>query len=185
MSKDMSISDLLPLVAVALNDKAAADAAKELATALEERDVSRRVEVLRAINNGEDEDEDGETIVYGCCLFEDGQYGNNTNLWDVTLKQSSNNVCRLADLRDCHICVGGGFPVASLDDNLANSAIFEGWIDGDESDEGEESGDTCKVSFCFSPHTIWLTLLIHGWPREEWEAVIQANDIDPSDVLPF
>jgi len=114
--------------------------------------------VLRAINNGEDEDEDGETIVYGCCLFEDGQYGNNTNLWDVTLKQSSNNVCRLADLRDCHICVGGGFPVASLDDNLANSAIFEGWIDGDESDEGEESGDTCKVSFCFSPHTIWLTL---------------------------
>ena len=54
MSKDMSISDLLPLVAVALNDKAAADAAKELATALKERDTAYRVEVLRARNNGDD-----------------------------------------------------------------------------------------------------------------------------------
>jgi hypothetical protein len=187
MSKDMSISDLLPLVAVALNDKAAADAAKELATALEERDLSRRVEVLRALND--DDGEDGEIIVYGYGLFEEGQYGNNTNLWDVTLKPSSNNVCRLADLRKCQICVGGGFPVASLDDTFANNPLFEGWISGEEEEEEEEeetsTGDTCEVSFCFCPCSTWLVLSIHGWPREEWEAVIQANDIDPDDVLPF
>ena len=53
-----SISDLLPLVAAALNDQAAADASRELATAREERDRSRRVEVLRSINNGEGEDEE-------------------------------------------------------------------------------------------------------------------------------
>jgi len=52
MSDDnMSISDLLPLVAAALNDQAAADAAKELAVAREERDTSHKVELLRAIND--------------------------------------------------------------------------------------------------------------------------------------
>ena len=101
MSEDnMSISDLLPLVAAALNDQAAADAAKELATAREERDMSQRVEVIRAINDGDDEDEDGETIVYASAMFEDGQYASNPNLWEVTLQQNNNNICRLADLRD-------------------------------------------------------------------------------------
>ena len=110
MAENMSISDLLPLVAVALNDQAAADAARELAIAREERDRSHRVEVLRAIDNGDGEDEDDETVVYASALFEDGRYHGNPNLWDVTLEENSSNICRLADLRDCHICVGGGFP---------------------------------------------------------------------------
>ena len=58
MSEETSISDLLPLIAAALNDKAAADAAKELAAAREERDIPRKVEVIRSLNNGDDEDED-------------------------------------------------------------------------------------------------------------------------------
>eukprot|EP00984_Skeletonema_dohrnii_P032669 scaffold27176_cov60-Skeletonema_dohrnii-CCMP3373.AAC.1 len=141
MSEDnMSISDLLPLVAAALNDQAAADAAKELAVAIEERDTSHKVEVLRAINDSDDEDEDGETIVYGSALFEDGQYASNINLWNVTLEQNSNNICRLADLRDCHICVGGGFPMATLDDTDSSNALFGGSIDG----EWESSGDACQ-----------------------------------------
>ena len=122
--RSMSKSDLLPLVAAALNDQVAADAAKDLSTAREERDRSHKVEVLRSINNGEGEDEDGETIVYGSALIEDGRYHGNPNLWDVTLEQNSSNICRLADLRDCHICVGGGFPVASLDDTLQGNVSF-------------------------------------------------------------
>eukprot|EP00985_Skeletonema_marinoi_P032261 scaffold39084_cov200-Skeletonema_marinoi.AAC.7 len=180
MSEETSISDLLPLVAAALNDKAAADAAKELAAAREERDIPRKVEVIRSLNNSDDEDEDGDIVVYSSGMFEDGQYARNTNLWDVTLEQNSSNICRLADLRDCHICVGGGFPVASLDDILPNNATFEGWINGEDRRQGI-SGDACEVSFCFCPHTIWLVILIHGWPREAWEAVIQEDDYDQDD----
>jgi hypothetical protein len=182
MSKDMSMSDLLPLVAAALNDKVAADAAKELATAVEERDRSHRVEVLRALNNGEDEDEDGETIVYGCGLFEDGQYHHsNPNLWHVKLDKSSGNICLLADLRECHVCVGGGFPVASLDDTLSHNSGFAGFINGNE---GQLPEHAVEVSVCFSPHFTWLDFWIYGWPREEWEAVIQA-DLGQVNIIPF
>jgi hypothetical protein len=180
MSKDMSISDLLPLMAVALNDKAAADAAKELATALKERDTAHRVEVLRARNNGDDEDENGETIVYASALFEDGKYlPNNTNLWSINLRQDDTFVCRLADLRDCHVCVGGGFPVASL----RHTAGFQAFFDGNDISGGV--GDELMVSFCFSPHCIWLHVLIHGWPRAEWEAFIRADNVDPDDTMEF
>ena len=179
MPEETSISDLLPLVAVALSDKAAADATRELATAREERDIPRKVEVIRCLDNGEDEDEDDEAVVFASALFEDGQYAGNTNLWDVTLEQNSNNTCRLADLRDCHICVGGGFPVATLDDEFRNDAGFQGWVDGEDS---ETTGDACAVSFCFSPYSMWLGVLIHGWPREEWEAFIQADSYHPDDV---
>eukprot|EP00985_Skeletonema_marinoi_P034509 scaffold44103_cov161-Skeletonema_marinoi.AAC.6 len=175
MSEDnMSISDLLPLVAAALNDQAAADAAKELAAAREERDMSQRVEVLCSLDNGDYEDDDGETIVYGSALFEEGYYFCDKNLWEVTLQQNMGNICRLADLRGCHICVGGGFPVATLDDTVSNNATFDGSIDGDR--RQTISGDACEVSLCFCPHTVWLNFLIHGWPREEWEAVIQEDD---------
>ena len=184
MSEEMSISDLLPLVAAALNDQAAADASRELATAREERDRSRRVEVLRSINNGKGEDEDGETIVYGSALFEDGQYSSNTNLWEVKLEQNNSNSCRLADLRNCHICVGGGFPVATLDDTLEHNANFQGFVDGEVNGE-EDTVDTCEVSFCFSPHSTWLTIWIQGWPRDEWEAFIQANENHPDDINDF
>ena len=177
MSKDMSISDLLPLVAVALNDQAAADAAKELDTALKERDTAYRVEVLRARNNGDDEDENEETIVYASALFEDGYYvPQNTNLWSLDFRQDKKFVCRLADLRDCHVCVGGGFPVASLDNNLPNN-LFGGSF-------GSNIGDSIEIQFCFCPHSTWLTILVHGWPREEWEAMMEARD-EPEDFVGF
>ena len=104
----MSKSDLLPLVAAALNDQVAADAAKDLATAREERDMPRRVEVLRSINDGEDEDEDGETIVYGSALFEDGQYSEiNTNMWEVKLEQNSSSICLFRSERLSYLCWWG------------------------------------------------------------------------------
>ncbi len=189
MPEEASISDLLPLVAVTLNDKAAADACVELATAQEERDTPRKVEVIRAINNGEDEDEDDEAVVYASAMFEDGQYARNTNLWDVTLEQNSNNTCLLADLRDCHICVGGGFPVATLDDNFPNDAGFHAFVNGNEGsfdgDDNESTSDACEVSIRFNPYSIWLSVLIHGWPREEWEAFIQADTYGTGDVFHY
>lgn len=178
----MSISDLLPLVAAALNDRAAADAARELAIAKEERDIaqkerdaSHRIEILR--NNEDDEaDEDGEIVVYASAKFEDGRYEyRNPNLWTVVLQQSNHNACRLADIRDCHICVGGGFPVANLEEN---DHSFQGWIDG-------ELGDSVEIKIHFSPYSTWLSFAIHGWPREEWEAVIQENDLDPDNIVGF
>jgi len=178
MSEDTSISDLLPLIAVALNDQAAADAARELAIAREERDMRGMVEVLRAINNGHDEDEDDETVVYASALFENGRYASNANLWEVTMEQNSSNICRLADLRDCHVCVGGGFPVATLDDTLLNNGTFDGWIDGAE-------GEACFISFCFGPHSTWLNVLIHGWPREEWEDMVEEYDYTTQEFVPF
>jgi len=183
MPEEASISDLLPLVAVALNDKAAADAYEELTVAREERDIPRKVEVIRCLNNGEDEDEDDEAVVFASALFEDGEYDpGNTNLWDVSLEQNSNSTCLLADLRDCHICVGGGFPVATLDDELPNDAGFQGFVDGEDF---ESTGDACAVSFCFSPYSIWLNILIHGWPREEWEAFIQSHLYGPDDICHY
>jgi hypothetical protein len=171
-------------VAVTLNDQAAADAAKELATALKERDTAHRVEILRSRNNGDDEDENEETIVYASAQFEDGHYlAHNTNLWRIDLRQDDQFMCRLADLRDCHVCVGGGFPVASLDEQLPHTAGFQVFIDGNESSDDE--GDEVKVSFCFSPHCIWLNVLIQGWPREEWEAVIQEDNLRPNDAMRF
>ena len=180
MSEDMSMSDLLPLVATALNDKVAADAAEELATAREERDRSHRVEVIRSRANGEDEDEDGETVVYGCGLFEDGQYHhNNTNMWNIKLDKSSDNICHLVDLRDCHICVGGGFPVASLDDTLPHNSGFAGFINDNE---GQLPEHVVEVSVCFSPHYTWLDFWIYGWPRDE---AVQAGDLGQDEIIPF
>ena len=171
------------------NDKAAADAFKELQIAWGERDASRRVEVIRSRDNGRDEDEDEEVVVYASGMFEDGKYADNPNLWAVKMHKSSNNVCRLAYLKDCHVCVGGGFPVASFGDNHLNMQFFDGYVDGSTStgSHGDEEtpGDACSISFCFVPHSTWVSLLIHGWPREEWEQVIQNNDIDGDNLHNF
>eukprot|EP00577_Skeletonema_sp_RCC1716_P018893 CAMPEP_0113438146 /NCGR_PEP_ID=MMETSP0013_2-20120614/37797_1 /TAXON_ID=2843 ORGANISM="Skeletonema costatum, Strain 1716" /NCGR_SAMPLE_ID=MMETSP0013_2 /ASSEMBLY_ACC=CAM_ASM_000158 /LENGTH=322 /DNA_ID=CAMNT_0000328855 /DNA_START=1 /DNA_END=969 /DNA_ORIENTATION=+ /assembly_acc=CAM_ASM_000158 len=180
----MSMSDLLPLVAAALNDEAAADAAKELATAREERDTSHKVEVLRAINDGDDKVyEDGETIVYGSALFEDGQYhSRNEDDWKIQLNKSR-NICRLEDLRDCQICVGGGIAIASLDE-LSNES--HGWVNGDETDHPDLDGDACSIKIEFCPQSTILTFFIRGWPEAEWKAVMEEEDAYAEhDIIPF
>ena len=177
------MSDLLPLVAAALQDKVVLDASKEMAILREEREVAHIVEVLRSRNNGRDEGEDEPVVAFASAPFESGEYGANTNLWEIPLKSSGDAVCKLADLRDCHICVGGGFPVASLDDELPNNPFCQGWLyDINNPENGEDVGETHSdvvgVRISFTPHTIWLALWIRGWPQEEWEAQIQADDIN-------
>lgn len=187
------MSDLLPLVAAALQDKIALDANKEIAALREELGVAHSVEVLRARDHGAGEDEDGPAVVYASAPFESGKYGRNPNLWEVTLKQNTSTTCKLADLRDCHVCVGGGFPVASLHDRLPNAAPYEGWLhtitvdanDGMTSGEDDDFEDVVGGQICFCPHSTWLTIWIRGWPREEWEAKILADDLNPDDFVEY
>ena len=172
------MSDLLPLVVAALNDNIAVQAQEEITKLREELDLSQSVEIVRAAD-----DEDEPVVVYASGLFQKGEYdASNPNLWQVDLESNEKTPrCRLADLRDCIICVGGGFQLESLDDELRNRAGYEGFFDADECD-----GDNAKaVSFCFCPNTLWLTVLVHGWPREEWEAVVEGDRIDPEEVISF
>ena len=99
------MSDLLPLVAAALQDNVAVEATKEITALRKEREDAHRVEVLRAKNNGADEDEDDPVVVYASAPFESGEYGHNTNLWHMDLQNADGDgaTCKLTDLRDCHI----------------------------------------------------------------------------------
>jgi len=171
-------SDLLPLIAAVLNDKVAADAHEELAQLQRELQVARAIEICAAssrANGNENDDEEEEVVVYASAQFEQGCYGANPNLWEVPLE--SKLTCRLVDLRSCLICVGGGFTVESLDEQLSNRTLFESFLDPDDGD-----GDNSKgVQFCFSPNSLWLSVVIHGWPRSEWELTLKRASISRTE----
>lgn len=179
------MSDLLPLVAATLRDKVVSDALEEINALKKQLDVSRRVEIIRAKANGDDEDEDEDVVVYASGRLQDGRYGANPNLWQIDLKHGKDESssmpfrCRLADLRDCHICVGGGFPMATLDDALPNNAPMEGWL------ENESDGEFATALVCFCPHATWLTFAIHGWPKREWEVVAQQRSYDSDAIISY
>jgi len=84
-------------------------------------------------------------------------------------------------LRQCDICVGGGFPIASFDDELSNRPFYEGIFDFSDSN----SDNSKSLSFCFCPYSLWVSLEVHGWPRADWEAVVQPDDPDPETVIAF
>ncbi|KAL9179587.1 hypothetical protein ACHAXT_008877 [Thalassiosira profunda] len=181
------MSDLLPLVAAILKDKAALEASEEIATLRKERDASRRVEIIHAREGdiGEVEGEGDEVVVYASGRFEDGSYGRNANLWEVQLQSNEalGDECLLADLTGCQVCVGGGFPVA----NFTDPEMFQGWLhDTDEDDyEGPPPDGAVGMRFCFSPYSTWVTIWIRGWPKEEWEAEIRDGDMDPNESVRF
>jgi hypothetical protein len=86
-------------------------------------------------------------------------------------------MCRLADLKSCRICVGGGIQVDSLDnDDEANRAPFEGFWNSTDADYDED--EPVSVSFCFSPNAMWLNCWVYGWPRREWVSVVTAENAD-------
>jgi len=178
------MSDLLPLVLAAVNDKAAADAQEEISELRKQLQVSRSVEIIRAAARDDDDDagdeDDDEVVVYASAQFQDGKYARNPNLWQVDLKTNEEATCRLADLRRCRLCVGGGFPLESLDDNFGNREDYEAFFDPDEESDTDNSK---AVSFCI--HSLWLTLVVHGWPRAEWEAVIEADDLARDSIIEF
>ena len=164
------MSDLLPLIATVLKDKVAIEAREEIDGL--KRDIARSVEIVRA--QREDENEDSEVVVYASGQFQDGKYGGNANLWQVDLKSAAGQAsCRLVDLRECLLCVGGGFLLESLNDQQSNRAHYEGFLDRYDHDS-----DTSKtVSFCFCPNSTWLTIVVHGWPRESWQADVEEDTV--------
>jgi len=178
-SKPFIMSDLLPLFVAALKDKVVIDAQDEIVQQKKELDLLRSVQIIHRPSN-----EDEEIVVYASARFEDGCYLSNPNLWEVDLLEpklgekasTTTTRCRLTNLRQCDICVGGGFPIASFDDELNNRADYEGFFDYSDSD----SDNSKRVSFCFGPYSSWVLLEVHGWPRADW-----ADDTDPETVIAF
>lgn len=145
--------------------------------------------VANAETTNHDDDDDDADLVYASGVFEDGQYGDNPthykynygdepNLWNITLKPGTQtqSQCPLRDLRHCTVDMGGGLPILSLNDR-GNAMTYEGFLDS--ADWGKSHGDgNCEIQFCVDPHSTWLTVEIHGWPREEWDPMIQTWNID-------
>lgn len=162
------MSDLLPLVAAVLNDKVSIDAYEEVLGMKQQLAVSRAIEIIRAANEtGEDEE---DVVVYASTQFEDGNYARNINLWQVDFDPGS-VICRLADLRSCRVCVGGGFALESLNDAQANHEGVEVFFNTDEDNDDENSK---SITLCFAPNSTWLNAVVHGWP---------SGAIDPPEVL--
>lgn len=178
------MSDLLPLVAQVLRDRVLNETEQELRAL--KTSVSRSVEVIRALP--ETEEEDSEIVLYASAQFQDGKYGYNPVFWQVNFVEHTGNVdqepiqrCLLRDLRSIRVCVGGGFPMVSLDNHQPNRPGFEGFLDHDEVD-----GATTKAaSFCFSPNATWFGIVIHGWPRQAWESVVESGAPDPESLIDF
>jgi hypothetical protein len=167
------MSDLLPLVAAALNDKVAGEAHEEIIGLRRDLEVSRSLEIVRA--NGNDEDE--ATVVYASAQFLSGRYSRNPDLWQVDFVRGS-STCRLSDLSDCVLCVGGGFPLASLGDGLGNHASFRGYAPSADKD-----GDNAKAVSFVCPNSICVKVLVHGWPRHDWEFMIEVFGVAPEDMV--
>jgi len=180
-------SDLLPLVAAVLNDKVAADANDEIdkLRGLLSGDISRSVQIVQPIDNRNTENNNnnntntnnGDLIVHASGQFQDGFYADNPVLWQVDLNNKLSTegpspfTCRLADLKSCVVCVGGGFPVVDFD---FGRKPFDGYLSADDSAESETGH---VIHFCFGSDltSLWLTIVVHGWPRVEWEACIRLN----------
>jgi len=176
-------SDLLPLVAAVLNDKVAADANDEIdkLRGLLSGDVSRSVQVVQPIDrNNTENDNTNDSIVHASGQFQDGFYAN-SSLWQVDLNTSSTEehssfTCRLSDLKSCIVCVGGGFPMTSFE---REPVVALGWLNADDSTD-IDTGHT--INFLFGNQVkLWLSIVVHGWPRVEWEAYIRS-DPEPKPV---
>jgi hypothetical protein len=117
------ISDLLPLVIAALRDKSLTDARDELDGIQKRADAATKVEIIRAIHNGAagihiHQKGDGDMVVYASGQFEDWEYFPPPAYWSVRLSSKGTKACKVSDLKDCYICVGGGFPYLTLNQNV-------------------------------------------------------------------
>lgn len=69
------MSDLLPLVVAVFQDKAAADALEELIQLQKDLAVSRSVEIIHAAADDwvDEQDEEGDVVVYASAQFQNGE----------------------------------------------------------------------------------------------------------------
>ena len=181
------MSDLLPLLITALRDKTLVDTEDELNELHKRVETATSIEIIHDATNeeGDDNNDDDDIVVYASGKFEDGNWGKNDNLWDVPMKNTGSNsddgdnnnaasICKLEDLKSCHVCVGGGFTIINFGDHP------EGWLHVNE-DTGEVECSTCFGG----PFTLWVVFTIDGWPKEEWEPLLQSSDWEPGMVVPY
>jgi len=163
------MSDLLPLALATIRDKAVVDAKDEL-DGLQKR--LTRVEIIRRPKNIYNIKDEDEAVVYASGHFDKGKYyGTSKDWWRVDLPTKGTKACKLSDLYRCDICVGGGFPFASIEKNrndLMSVAKFVGdcpVIIVRLSDWGRET----RIRLC-----------VHGCgPRKTWWPVVcQSCPID-------
>lgn len=101
--------DLLPLVAAALNDRVAAETHEELTQLKRELKIARAVEILHASGAPPVDGSDDNVVVYATGQFDEGNYApEDPNFYGVPFENKV--ACRLSDLRNCRICVGGRLP---------------------------------------------------------------------------
>lgn len=152
-------AELLPLVAAVLEDESAADAHRQLQEALDRVKQLQAVQIVAV----EENDNIGETIctVYASADFTEGKYGNNLNMWDLELVESSPaQRCLLADLHKLSIIVGGGIPVAYMNYRNPNCVPFYPRFYLDENDSQPV---LCHIGFL--SNGTQLHAIVHDWPR--------------------
>jgi hypothetical protein len=159
------MSDLAPFVASVLYDRVLAETKQENDALLEQLRKSRAVQIIG--ENG---------TVYAEAQFEDGSYRGNPNLWLVNFtKQLA--PCKLSDLTNVRICIGG-ICKAHFGDN----SIAEGFIERDEASTYVDGWG--YINFCFGgTGECWLSLKVGPFPSEAAFSLVRG--IDPEDMAYF
>ncbi|KAL3913981.1 MAG: hypothetical protein SGARI_000368 [Bacillariaceae sp.] len=168
------MSDLFPLVATVLKDKAAVDAQKEV------EDLKKQlgaVKIVRSKLGAEDDDDSDSEIVFASGQFQDGKLGKKKNLWWKVDLEASSDPCSFSDLLDIDMCVGGGFPLTNFSHRLEKLDLH---LDGNV-----YAGEDAPVEFYFRDRNISLGALVKGWPRQEWEPWFQNKDMGTHAFLRF
>jgi len=159
------MSDLLPLVIAALREKCLVDAKGELDDLHKRVDTSTSIEIIHdATNISKDVDSEG-IVVYASGKFDDGAFyltRNCATKWRVLLNNTNRPPCKLKDLGECNICVGGGVTIQSL--RYEEDVLL---VLG----ERKDGKVVCVMAFggYMAP---WFKFSIDGWPKEGWKPLI-------------
>jgi hypothetical protein len=165
------MSDLAPFVAAAIRDKVVQELMKE------NEAMRKQVAKLRQFKTVEITGPGGNPVYTRAQFDEDGCYNGNPNLWSVHFPEGKQLFpCPLPMLEGIQVRLGGAGQAAFNN----NSTAFETSLDEDRRDH--ENGKV--VSFCFSggSSSLWLVVMVDGWPRERWQATIDEG-IDGEEPL--
>lgn len=163
------MSDLLPLVATVLRDKAALDAQneiKELKNRLEIAEAATRLEIIYDAENTDDESFNTEPFVCASVPFANGSFDRRKLTWDIPFDSTATYSIKLSHLRQVSICVGGGFPILNMDD--ASMKLFGTQLQFTNTDE-----ETPQIHL--SAYDMQLSFALVGCDRSVWEPWTQLQ----------
>jgi hypothetical protein len=165
------MSALAPFVAAAVRDKVVQELMEE------NQAMRKQVAELRHFKTVEITGPGGKRVYTRAQFDEDGGYNGNSNLWSVHFPKGKQLLpCPLPMLEGIQVRLGGAGQAAF--NNITGS--FETYLDEDTRDN--EDGKV--VSFCFTgPTSLWLSVMVDGWPRERWQATIDEGIIDAEEPL--